>query len=141
MTAKTSVNLIITCVRQQAREIRSFDLLPAAAKASHDIAFRPGQVAILGVDGHEPAYFAFAGCARRSRSWKFSLSGRSGASVALFEMKEGDAVDLLGVAGHGFDLNGQAGRDCSLRRHGNRSGAAAFGASVMFSNAAKSLAS
>ena len=35
----------------------------------------------------------------------------SGASLALFEMKVGERVGLLGVAGHGFDLNQQKGRD------------------------------
>ena len=110
MTAKTSCKLIITCVRQQAAEIRSFDLLPAAAESSHDIAFRPGQVAILGVDGHEPAYFAFAG-SPEDPELEILVKRTIGPSVALFEMKEGAAVDLLGVAGHGFDLNGQAGRD------------------------------
>ncbi|HEY5837998.1 MAG TPA: hypothetical protein VIT19_03115, partial [Pyrinomonadaceae bacterium] len=34
-----------------------------------------------------------------------------GASVALFDLAEGDTIDLLGVAGHGFDLDAQVGRD------------------------------
>src|ERR687896_457373 len=52
MPEQSSTQLIVTCMRQQAREIRSFDL-----------------------------------------------------------MAEGDSIDLLGVAGDGFDLDAQAGRD------------------------------
>ena len=35
----------------------------------------------------------------------------AGASVTIFEMKESDRLELLGVAGHGFDLEQQRGRD------------------------------
>lgn len=102
--------LILTRVRQQAREIRSFDLLPVEASTAHDVVFRPGQVAILGVDGHEPAYFAFAG-SPEDRELEILVKRTVGPSVALFEMSEGDRVDLLGVTGDGFDLDAQVGRD------------------------------
>ena len=48
--------LVISGVREQARLTRSFDLRPERV-----IDFTPGQVAILRVEGEEPAYFAFAG--------------------------------------------------------------------------------
>src|SRR6266545_3152606 len=103
-------SLIITGIRQQAREIRAFDLMPADASTSHDIAFRPGQVAILRVDDHEPAYFAFAG-SPEDRELEILVKRTIGASDALFDMGEGDVVDLLGVTGAGFDLDAQTGRD------------------------------
>ena len=110
MTEQTAIQLIVTRMRQQAREIRSFDLMPAGAKTSHEIAFRPGQVAILSVDQHEPAYFAFAG-APADRELEILVKRTIGASVALFDLAEGDTIDLLGVAGDGFDLDAQVGRD------------------------------
>jgi NAD(P)H-flavin reductase len=110
MTGKASGKLIISRVRQQAAEIRSFDLLPRGPETSPDISFRPGQVAILGVDGHDPAYFAFAG-SPEDQELEILVKRTVGPSAALFDMKEGDTVDLLGVAGHGFDLDSQAGRD------------------------------
>ena len=108
--AEQTTQLIITDVRQQAREIRSFDLLPAGAGTSHGIPFRPGQVAILGVNQHEPAYFAFAG-SPEDRELEILVKSTIGASVALFEMRKGDRIELLGVAGAGFDLDEQTGRD------------------------------
>jgi NAD(P)H-flavin reductase len=110
MTERNSGKLIVTRVRQQAAEIRSLDLLPAESDGAHKVAFCPGQVAILGVNGHEPAYFAFAG-SPEDRELEILVRRTVGPSVTLFEMNEGDAVDLIGVAGHGFDLEAQAGRD------------------------------
>ena len=103
-------SLVITGIRQQAREIRAFDLMPADVSTSHDIAFRPGQVAILRVDEHEPAYFAFAG-SPEDRELEILVKRTIGASDSLFDMVEGDVVDLLGVTGPGFDLDAQTGRD------------------------------
>ena len=53
--------LVITRVRDQARAIRSFDLMPESASGHHGVAFVPGQVAVLSVPNEPPAYFAFAG--------------------------------------------------------------------------------
>jgi hypothetical protein len=52
--------LVITGARDQARNTRSFDL-----RAYKAIEFTPGQVAILRVEGEDPAYFAF-GSAREA---------------------------------------------------------------------------
>lgn len=102
--------LIITRIRDQARATRSFDLMPAQAAAIHGIAFVPGQVAILRVDGAEPAYFAFAG-APEDRELEVLIKQKDGASKRIFEMREGEQIQLLGVAGHGFDLERQRGKD------------------------------
>ena len=102
--------LIITAVRQQARAIRSFDLMPEGVATAHGIAFVPGQVAMLRVEGEEPAYFAFAG-APEDPELEFLVKQSLGASNRLFDMQEGERIELLEVAGHGFDLDGQRGKD------------------------------
>ncbi len=102
--------LQITRVREQGRDIRSFDLIPEDAIVSHDVQFIPGQVAVMRVENEEPAYFAFA-AAPEDLELEILVKRTIGASVALFDMKEGERVDLLSVAGHGFDLEKQRGRD------------------------------
>jgi NAD(P)H-flavin reductase len=103
-------SLKITSVREQGRDIRSFDLMPADANESHNVQFVPGQVAVLQVANHEPAYFAFAG-APEDQELEILVKRTVGASVALFDMKVGEQVELLNVAGHGFDLDSKRGHD------------------------------
>ena len=102
--------LVITDVRDQGRDTRSFDLMPENTSDGHGVKFIPGQVGILRVNEAEPAYFAFAG-APEDREIEILVKRSIGASLALFDMKPGDRVKLLGVAGHGFDLAEQKGRD------------------------------
>lgn len=99
--------LIITRIREQARNIRSFDL---ATSDKSTVQFKPGQVAILRVLDEEPAYFAFASSPEDSEL-QILVKRTVGASVALFDMNEGEAVELVGVAGDGFDLDAQTDRD------------------------------
>lgn len=110
MSAEPKRSLIISSIRQQARDIRSFDLLPANSSVSHGVDFKSGQVAVLRVDEEEPAYFAFAS-SPEDPQLQILVKRTIGASVALFDMTEGDKVDLLGVTGVGFDLHAQRGRD------------------------------
>jgi len=65
---------------------------------------------VLQVANEEPAYFAFAG-SPEDRELEILVKRTVGASVALFDMKAGEQVDLLSVAGHGFDLDAQRGHD------------------------------
>ena len=102
--------LIITRIRDQGRDIRSFDLRLEPARNEHGVTFVPGQVAVLRVANEEPSYFAFAS-APEDNELEILVKRTIGASVALFEMKEGESVTLLDVAGHGFDLDQQRGRD------------------------------
>ena len=102
--------LIITRVRKQGRDIRSFDLMPKEAIETHGVDYIPGQVAMLGLPDQEPAYFAFAS-APEDRELEILVKRTVGASVALFDMKAGSQVDLLRVAGHGFALDEQKGKD------------------------------
>lgn len=110
MSATTSTALVITGVRRQARDIRSLDLMPKGSPAAPRVAFRPGQVAILQVNDEEPAYFAFAS-SPEDEEMEILVKRTVGASVALFQMKPGQVIELLGVTGNGFDLDAQAGRD------------------------------
>jgi anaerobic sulfite reductase subunit B len=110
MEPKPTRPLKITRVREQGRDIRAFDLMPEDAESNHNVKFIPGQVAVLRVANEEPVYFAFAG-APEDDELEILVKRTVGASVALFDMKAGEHVDLLDVAGHGFDLEAQRGRD------------------------------
>ncbi|HXD32048.1 MAG TPA: hypothetical protein VN643_13080 [Pyrinomonadaceae bacterium] len=103
-------SLIITSVRDQARLIRSFDLMPEGAEDAHGIAFTPGQVAVLQVPGEEPAYFALAS-APDDPELEVLVKHKVGASTRIYEMSAGERIELLNVAGHGFNLDQQRGQD------------------------------
>ena len=102
--------LRITRIREQGRDVRSFDLMPDDAYAAHDVQFIPGQVGVLRVPNEEPAYFAFAG-APEDPELEILVKRTIGASLALFDMKEGEQVELINVTGHGFDLEKERGSD------------------------------
>ncbi|HEY3040001.1 MAG TPA: hypothetical protein VGJ66_14770 [Pyrinomonadaceae bacterium] len=103
-------SLIITKVREQARGVRSFDLMPEKADAEHGVAFVPGQVAVLSVPGEAPAHFAFAS-APEDAELEVLVKQRFGASNLIFDMKTGERIELLEVAGHGFALDEHKGKD------------------------------
>lgn len=104
-------SLIITRVREQARGVRSFDLLPeCAAGERHGVTFVPGQVAVLSVPGEAPAYFAFAS-APEDPELEVLVKQKMGASNLIFDMNPGERIELLEVAGHGFALDEQQGKD------------------------------
>jgi sulfhydrogenase subunit gamma (sulfur reductase) len=103
-------SLIITAVRDQARAIRSFDLMPEGISKHHGVQFVPGQVAVLSVAAEAPAYFAFAS-APEDRELEVLVKRKVGASNLLFEMQPGEKIELLEVAGHGFDLEAQKEKD------------------------------
>jgi len=102
--------LIITKVREQARGVRSFDLLPESASGKHGVRFIPGQVAVLSVAPEAPAYFAFAS-APEDAELEVLVKQKVGASNLIFDMKPGARIELLEVAGHGFALDEQQGKD------------------------------
>ena len=102
--------LIITRVRDQARAVRSFDLMPQGVSQQHGVAFIPGQVAVLSVPGESPAYFAFAS-APEDRELEVLVKQKVGASNIIFDMQAGQKIDLLNVVGHGFPLDEHKGKD------------------------------
>jgi NAD(P)H-flavin reductase len=97
--------LVITGVRDQARLIRSFDL-----RADGAVDFKPGQVAVLRVEGEEPAYFAFAG-APDDRDLEVLVKQKAGASAVIYNLCVGSQIELVRIAGHGFNLETMKGRD------------------------------
>ncbi len=103
-------SLVITRVREQARGVRSFDLMPESAVAKHGVSFVPGQVAVLLVEGEAPAYFAFAS-APEDQELEVLVKQKLGASNLIFDMQPGEKIELLDVAGYGFDLDAQKGKD------------------------------
>ncbi|MEP6741906.1 MAG: hypothetical protein ABJB61_05360 [bacterium] len=103
-------SLIITAVCEQARAIRSFDLIPEGESEGHRVRFVPGQVALLSVADEAPAYFAFAS-APEDRELEVLVKQKEGVSNLIFEMQRGDKIELLEVTGHGFDLDAQQGND------------------------------
>jgi len=105
MELKKPQTLVITGVRDQARLIRSFDL-----RADGVVDFTPGQVAMLRVEGEEPAYFAFAG-APEDRDLEVLVKRKVGLSALIYNMCVGDQIELLSIAGHGFKLEAMKGRD------------------------------
>jgi NAD(P)H-flavin reductase len=105
MEAKEPRQLVITGIREQARTTRSFDLRPG-----EPVNFTPGQVAILRVEGEEPAYFAFAG-APDDRDLEVLVKEKVGASSVIYNMCVGDKIELVGIAGHGFKINEMKARD------------------------------
>lgn len=105
MELKHAQRLVITGIREQARSTRSFDLNGGEA-----IDFTPGQVAILRVEGQEPAYFAFAS-APEDRDLEVLVKQKQGASSVIYNLCVGDEIELLGVVGHGFKLDEMKGRD------------------------------
>ncbi|MBD0371981.1 MAG: hypothetical protein ICV60_14160 [Pyrinomonadaceae bacterium] len=110
MEEQKSRTLFIKRVRDEAREIRSFDMLPEDCDGAHDIHFKPGQVAVLRVAEEYPAYFAYAS-APEDAELEFLVKRAQGASARIFEMKEGDRVELAETVGQGFALNEQRGKD------------------------------
>lgn len=105
MESQKVQTLVISGIREQARLTRSFDLHPA-----HAVDFTPGQVAILRVDGEEPAYFALAG-APEDQDLEVLVKQKAGASRIIYDMCVGDKLELLEVCGRGFKLDEMKGRD------------------------------
>ncbi|HEX8920095.1 MAG TPA: hypothetical protein VF766_01375 [Pyrinomonadaceae bacterium] len=101
--------LFIKRIRQQAREIRSFDMLPENSEGKHGVSFISGQVAVLRVMG-EQAYFAFAS-APEDAELEFLVKKGYGAGGAIYEMAEDARVELVDVVGHGFALDEHKGKD------------------------------
>ncbi len=97
--------LLISGIRDQAPSIRSFDLHPA-----EPIAFTPGQVALLRAGSEDPAYFAFAS-APEDPDLEVLVKQKAGASCVIYDMKVGDAIELVEVCGRGFRLDEMKGRD------------------------------
>jgi NAD(P)H-flavin reductase len=92
---------------QQAGDIRSFDM---SVVQGERFAYRPGQVGVLRVGDERPSYFAFAS-APDDEDLEFLIKNNEGTSAVIYGMDQGDTVELVDVAGNGFDLDAQHGKD------------------------------
>jgi len=108
---KGARTLVIKRVHEEARRIRAFDVLPEGARDCHEMPFTPGQVALLEVEGAGRAYFAIASAPEDDELEFLVKLSNDPAGRALYEMKPGDNVRLVEIAGHGFDLSKLEGRD------------------------------
>ncbi|HEV2859457.1 MAG TPA: hypothetical protein VGX48_00465 [Pyrinomonadaceae bacterium] len=112
MEEKVTRTLVVRRVHEEARDIRAFDVLPEGAEDCHDLRYAPGQVAVLRREGGEGrAYFAIASAPEDDELEFLVKLSNDPACQSLYEMGPGDRVELLEVAGHGFDLAAQEGRD------------------------------
>jgi NAD(P)H-flavin reductase len=103
--------LVIKRVHDEAKDIRAFDVMPEGASDAHEIEFAPGQVARLRVGDFPPSYFAIASAPDDDElEFLVKLTGDP-ASRALYGMRPGDSVELVGIVGHGFDLAALEGKD------------------------------
>ena len=103
--------LIVKRVHEEARDIRAFDALPEGASDCHDLPFVTGQVAVLEVEGVGRAYFAIASAPEDDELEFLVKLSNDPVSRALYETRPGGRVRLAEIAGHGFDLKAQEGRD------------------------------
>jgi NAD(P)H-flavin reductase len=114
MEDTTSRQLVITRVREQGRDIRSFDMRPeAGGGGTTAIEFLPGQVAALraGDAGERSFYFAFAS-APEDEELEFLVKRAGGdGGQSFYHLREGDRVALTGIVGHGFPLDAHKGKD------------------------------
>ncbi|HEX8285345.1 MAG TPA: hypothetical protein VF588_18465 [Pyrinomonadaceae bacterium] len=108
---KGARTLVIRRVHEEARDIRAFDVLPEGASDCHEMPFTPGQVALLEVGAAGRCYFAIASAPEDDELEFLVKLSNDPATRSLYEMQPGDSVRLAEIAGHGFDLAAQEGRD------------------------------
>jgi NAD(P)H-flavin reductase len=72
--------------------------------------YKPGQVAVLRVGDEMPGYFAFAS-APEDNELEFLIKRNEGVSAAIYDMQEGDRVELVDVVGSGYALEDHKGKD------------------------------
>lgn len=121
MKDSVSQQLVVTGVREEGREIRSFDMRPAASGGEGHVArvkFLPGQVAALrrtgGAAEERSFYFAFAS-APEDEELEFLVKRAGGDNGQTFyDLESGDTVELTGIVGHGFPLDAHRGKDLIL---------------------------
>jgi NAD(P)H-flavin reductase len=65
---------------------------------------------MLRVADHNPSYFAFAS-APDDADFEVLVKQKAGASQAIYELRPGDTIDLVGIVGHGFPLEQHKQRD------------------------------
>ncbi len=111
MKEQMARRLIIRRIHNEGRDIRSLDMMPEESDDAARINFLPGQVAVLrAVGGADSSYFAFAS-APEDEEIEFLVKRGKGMSATLFEMTEGERVELAEIVGRGFPLHEHKGQD------------------------------
>jgi NAD(P)H-flavin reductase len=102
--------LNVSTARQQARDVRSFRMRAEGGAPSYD----PGQVALLRAAGGTESHFAIAS-APADAELEFLIKRTGGASgeggQPFYDLREGDSVTLVEIAGRGFPVSALSGRD------------------------------
>lgn len=104
------MQLVIKRVREQGRDIRSFDMLPAEANASHGLSFVPGQVAVLRLAEEKKSYFALAS-APADPELEFLVKRQGVAAETLYGLGPGAEIELIEIVGRGYALDEHRGQD------------------------------
>jgi NAD(P)H-flavin reductase len=111
MKEKGTRALVISRVHEEAKDTRAFDALPEGAANGHGVEFRPGQVALLRAGEQQPAYFAIASAPGDEELEFLVRLTEDPAARTLYRMSPGQSVELVGIVGHGFDLDALVGSD------------------------------
>ncbi|MCA1629266.1 MAG: hypothetical protein LC785_03155 [Acidobacteria bacterium] len=110
MGDRAAGTLEVTCVRRQARDVRSFRMRHDGGRG---VPYEPGQVAQLRA-GETLSYFALAS-APEDEELEFLIKRTGGASgdagEPFYNLKEGDRVELAQIVGRGFHVDSYAGHD------------------------------
>src|SRR5438045_8980030 len=96
--------LVVKRVHEEAREIRAFDVLPEGSEDCHELAFAPGQVAVLEVEGKGRAYFAIASAPEDDELEFLVKLSRDPARRSIDETRPGDHLRPAQNAGPASDL-------------------------------------
>ena len=104
-------SLVIKRIHEEGREVRAFDMMPEGAEGAHGLSFVPGQVAVLKASDAPQAYFAFASAPEDDELEFLIKRSDAGTGRLIYEMRAGDRVELLEIAGMGFPLDSHKGKD------------------------------
>ena len=103
----------IVRISGETAQTKLFTVLP-----ERDWPFIPGQVAVLGVEGVGESYFAIASAPEDEGVLEFLVKDGKGAAGAIYNLKEGDAVQVKGPVGKGFPIDNYKGRDVIVQAVG-----------------------
>lgn len=111
MKDKQARTLRITDARPQGRDTRALAAIPADLKTDkHDLAFLPGQVAVLSTGDSAKSYYAIAS-APTDPHIEFLIKRGTPTGDALHQLEPGAELQLHDITGTGFPLDTMHGRD------------------------------
>lgn len=114
MTIQARKMRITEIAPQMVEEIRSFRLSPIPPNTSNGFTFIPGQfVQVRGPQG-EPAYFAIASAPEDDTGLDLLVKRGKGVAGALFDLKVGSEVEIIGPQGKGFPIDHHKGKNLLL---------------------------